>query len=139
MPNALLNRVSFTCVGLGVAAATASSIVDRDGVSSGVYLVTTGLLAIALVVSAVVNKPDNRIWPALLLIAASSIAGQILDARFDNPSTNQAIPEALFLVVQLVLAAGLTFIVSSRLGSDPLSVVVDGIIVGLGAWFLIWV
>ena len=139
MPNALLNRVSLAAAGLGVVVAGASSIIDRDAVSSGAYLAATGLLAVALVVSAIVNKPDNRIWPTLLMIAASSIAGQLLDARFDNPSTNQAIPEALFLLVQLLLAAGLTFIVSSRLGSDPLSVVVDGIIVGLGAWFLIWV
>ena len=139
MPNALLNRVSLAAAGLGVVVAGASSIIDRDAVSSGAYLAATGLLAVALVVSAIVNKPDNRIWPTLLMIAASSIAGQLLDARFDNPSTNQAIPEALFLLVQLLLAAGLTFIVSSRLGSDPLSVVVVGIIVGLGAWFLIWV
>ena len=116
-----------------------NSLVNDDALASAAYLGATALLAIALVTAAIVNRPDNRIWPMLLLIAASSIAGQVLDGRYDNHSQQQALAEACFLIVQLLLAGGLTYISTRRLGSDPVSVIVDGIIVGLGAWFLIWI
>jgi diguanylate cyclase (GGDEF)-like protein len=137
--NAPLHRVSWACGALGVVVAVINSLTDSDALASGAYLTSTVLLGVALVIAALVNKPDNRIWPMLLLIAGTSIAGQVIDARFTDQAPEQAIAEGLFLVVQLLLAVGLTYITAKRLGNDPISVVVDGIIVGLGAWFLIWV
>ena len=129
----------MTCGALGIIVGVANSLTNNDAVASIAYFAATALLALALVVSAISNKPDNRIWPMLLLIAGSSIAGQIFDARFADQSSQQAIAEAFFLLLQILLAIGLTYISARRLGNDPLSGVVDGIIVGLGAWFLIWV
>jgi len=137
--NAPLHRVSWACGALGVVVAVINSLTDSDALASGTYLTSTVLLGVALIIAALVNKPDNRIWPMLLLIAGTSITGQVIDARFTDQAPEQAIAEGLFLVVQLLLAVGLTYISAKRLGNDPISVVVDGIIVGLGAWFLIWV
>ena len=139
MSNAPLHRVSWACGALGVIVAVVNSLTDNDALASGAYFASTVLLGVSLVIAALVNKPDNRIWPMLLLIAGASIAGQVIDARFTDQAPEQAIAEGLFLVVQLLLAVGLTYISAKRLGNDPISVVVDGIIVGLGAWFLIWV
>ncbi|MEY3749190.1 MAG: hypothetical protein RLZZ449_1084, partial [Actinomycetota bacterium] len=126
----------MTCGALGIVVGVANSLTNNDAVASVAYFAATALLALALVVSAISNKPDNRIWPMLLLIAGSSIAGQIFDARFADQSPQQAIAEAFFLLLQILLAIGLTYISARRLGTDPLSGVVDGVIVGLGAWFL---
>ena len=139
MSNAPLHRVSWACGALGVIVAVVNSLTDNDALASGAYFASTVLLGVSLVIAALMNKPDNRIWPMLLLIAGASIAGQVFDARFTDQASEQAIAEGLFLVVQLLLAVGLTYISAKRLGNDPISVVVDGIIVGLGAWFLIWV
>ncbi|MEY2762545.1 MAG: hypothetical protein RLZZ43_360, partial [Actinomycetota bacterium] len=139
MPNAPLHRVSVSCGAIGILVGVVNSVTNNDSVASGAYLAATALLAVALVVSALVNKPDNRIWPMLLLIAGSSITGQILDSRFDDQIAQQAFSEVFFLLLQILLALGLTYISARRLGNDPLSVIVDGVIVGLGAWFLIWV
>ena len=127
------------CGALGVAVGVVNSFVNDDALASSTYLVATVLLGVALVIAAVVNKPDNRIWTMLLLIAGSSIVGQVVDSRFADDSPQQAIAEGCFLLVQVLLAIGLTYISARRLGNDPLSAVVDGIVVALGAWFLIWV
>ncbi|MEY2774979.1 MAG: hypothetical protein RL218_204 [Actinomycetota bacterium] len=129
----------MSCGAIGVLVGVVNTVTNNDSVASGAYLAATALLAVALVVSALINKPDNRIWPMLLLIAGSSIAGQILDSRFDDQIAQQAFSEVFFLLLQILLALGLTYISARRLGNDPLSVIVDGVIVGLGAWFLIWV
>ena len=87
----------------------------------------------------VVNKPDRRVWPALLLLIAVLITAQIFDNRDSTTRATQAISEALFLSVQLVLVIGLFVTVQRRFGRDPINVVFDSLIIGLGSWFLIWV
>jgi len=89
-------------------------------------------------ISAKFNKPDKVLWPALFVIAVASTTAQLLDEQFTNVNL-QAIPESLFLLVQATLAFGLLLIIRRRIGNDPLSVLGDGLIVALGAWFLIWV
>ena len=126
-------------VALGGTLAVVTIIADKSSLSNIFYFVATAQLAVALLVSVRLNAPDRLIWLSLLFIVACSIAGQLLDGVFSVQPAYQAIPEALFLIVQIVLAAGLLFIVSRRLGSDPISVLVDALIVALGAWFLIWV
>jgi diguanylate cyclase (GGDEF)-like protein len=126
-------------VAVGGALALATMIADNQTLSNSFYFVATAQLAVALLVSARINSPDRAVWLSLLVITGFSISGQLLDGTFTDRPAYQAIPEALFLIVQLVLAAGLLFIVGRRLGSEPVSVLVDAMIVALGAWFLIWV
>jgi len=127
----------MVCLGGFLALVTA--IADNTSLGNFFYFIATVQLAITLLVSARVNTPDRIVWLSLLLVTACSIVGQLLDGSYTEGSAYQAIPEALFLIVQLVLAAGLLFIVSRRVGSEPVSVLVDALIVALGAWFLIWV
>lgn len=126
-------------IGVGGFLALAVTIADNATLNNFFYFIATVQLAITLLVSARINSPDRLVWLSLLVVTGSSIMGQLLDGNFPDRPALQAIPEALFLLVQLVLAAGLLFIVSRRLGSEPVSVLVDAMIVALGAWFLIWV
>lgn len=126
-------------IGVGGFLALAVTIADNATLNNFFYFIATVQLAITLLVSARINSPDRLVWLSLLVVTGFSIMGQLLDGNFPDRPALQAIPEALFLLVQLVLAAGLLFIVSRRLGSEPVSVLVDAMIVALGAWFLIWV
>ena len=126
-------------VGVGGLLAIVTMSFANGVISNSTYLIATVQLAIALPISARFNSPDRVVWMSLLVITGLSIAGQLLDGTFFNRFGNQAIPEVIFLIVQFVLAAGLLFIVGRRLGSDPVSVLVDAMIVALGTWFLIWI
>jgi hypothetical protein len=131
-------RISLGLISVGFVLAITNSLVNSIALSNKLYLVATVQLAVALIFSVRVNKPNRAVWPVLLLIVFCSAIAQIFDGTFTDQPSLQAIPETLFLAVQLLLAGGLLFIVSSRLGSDPLSVLADGLIVALGAWFFIW-
>ncbi len=126
-------------VGVGVLSAILTMSFPYVTLSNSIYFIATAQLAITLPISARSNSPDRVIWLSLLVVAGLSIAGQLLDGTFFARIGPQAIPELIFLIVQLVLAAGLLFIVGRRLGSDPVSVLVDAMIVALGTWFLIWI
>ena len=121
-------------IGLGVV----NSAIANSAIADTFYLGSTICLAISLLVSAFINKPDRWVFAGLLTTAASSVAGQIIDASFPERADLQIVAESLFLLVQIVLAAGLLHIVSRRLGSDPRSVLADGLIVAAGSWFLLW-
>lgn len=123
-------------LGFGLAAATVAA---SDGRISGwIYLGSTLQLAVALAVSWRVARPDRRIWAGLLVVVVLSVTGQVLDRSVGEAAATQAAPAGMFLLVQLVLASGLLFISWRRLGSDPVSVLADGVIVAAGSWFLIW-
>jgi diguanylate cyclase (GGDEF)-like protein len=126
-------------VGVGICLAIINSFAVSEGLSSALYLIATLQLAPAVLVSVRKHKPDGLIWPTLIAIAALSAAAQIFDGSFTQQPALQAIPESLFLGVQVLLAAGLLFIIRRRLGSDPASVLADGLIVALGAWFVLWI
>ena len=74
-----------------------------------------------------------------MLLIVILIAAQIFDNRDSSVALTQAISEALFLAVQLILVFGLFVTVQRRFGRDPVNVVFDSLIIGIGSWFLIWV
>jgi hypothetical protein len=119
---------------MSVAVATSGS----QSFSNTAYLIATVQVMVFLAISAKFNKPDKVLWPALFVIAVASSTAQLLDGQFTNANM-QAIPESLFLLVQVTLALGLLLIIRRRIGNDPMSVLGDGLIVALGAWFIIWV
>ena len=138
MNSAPISRLSWALVGVGIALSTCVALSRSSSFSDFAYLAATVQIAIFLAVSAKFNKPDRLLWPALFVIAISSTIAQILNNNVDKASL-QAVPESLFLLVQITLAAGLLLIIRRRIGNDPLSVLGDGLIVALGSWFLIWV
>ena len=125
-------------VGIGVALSACVILSGSSAFSNFAYLAATVQIVIFLAVSAKFNKPDRLLWPALFVIATASTIAQILDNNLADASL-QAVPESLFLLVQITLAGGLLLIIRRRIGNDPLSVLGDGLIVALGSWFLIWV
>lgn len=136
--SAPISRLSWGLTGVGIALSIAVATSNSQHFSEIAYLTATIQVMVFLAVSAKFNKPDRVLWPALFIIAIASTAAQILDNRFSDANL-QAIPESLFLIVQITLAGGLLLIIRRRIGNDPLSVLGDGLIVALGAWFLIWV
>lgn len=134
-----VSRAAWAMIGLAVVA-TGLHIFEFSSVSNDLtYLVAALQVFVAVIFGVVVNKPDRRVWPALLLLVAVLITAQIFDNRDSTTSATQAISEALFLSVQLVLVVGLFVTVRRRFGRDPINVVFDSLIIGLGSWFLIWV
>ena len=138
MNSAPISRLSWGLTGVGLALSVAVATSGSQSFSNAAYLIATVQVMVFLGISAKFNKPDKVLWPALFVIAVASSIAQILDGRFTNVNL-QAIPEALFLLVQITLALGLLLVIRRRIGNDPMSVLGDGLIVALGSWFLIWV
>ncbi len=138
MNSAPISRLSWGLTGVGLVLSVAVATRGSPSFSDSVYLIATVQVMVFLGISAKFNKPDKVLWPALFVIAVASTTAQLLDEQFTNVNL-QAIPESLFLLVQATLAFGLLLIIRRRIGNDPLSVLGDGLIVALGAWFLIWV
>ena len=131
-------RASWALVAIGVVASVFTVVIGREDASRVVYLIATLQLALVVAVAARINRPAVVLWLGLLLIGVLSVAGQLIDAESTDTAALQVTTEALFLLVQIVLATGLLFIVSRRLGSDPRSVLADGLIVATGSWFIVW-
>jgi diguanylate cyclase (GGDEF)-like protein len=138
MKNRNAGRVSLGLGGVGLLGGGINSLIGQAGLSDALYLASTVCLAVSVVVAALLNKPDKFVLVGLLIVALASATGQIISATEPSGVIPQLVAESMFLVVQLVLAAGLLYIVSRRLGSDPRSVLADGLIVASGSWFLLW-
>ncbi|TSA54169.1 MAG: EAL domain-containing protein [Actinobacteria bacterium] len=138
MKAAPIARISWSLVVFGLVLAASNSVIGSVRLSNALYLVSTVQVVVVLIFSVIYVKPDKALWPSLLVLALSSAIAQVFDGSFTQRPQLQAIPEALFLLVQIILASGLLFIITQRLGSDPLSVLADGLVVALGAWFFIW-
>lgn len=123
---------------MGIALAATNSLLADSASADLLYLGSTICLALSLLVAAIVNRPDKWVLTGLLSIAACSVAGQVFDSAFPDRADMQIVAESFFLAVQILLAFGLLYIVSRRLGSDPRSVLADGLIVASGSWFLLW-
>jgi hypothetical protein len=136
--SAPISRLSWGLTGVGLILSVAVATSGSPSFSDSAYLIATVQVMVFLAISAKFNRPDKVLWPALFVIAVASTTAQLLDEQFTNVNL-QAIPESLFLLVQATLAFGLLLIIRRRIGNDPLSVLGDGLIVALGAWFLIWV
>lgn len=134
-----VSRAAWAMIGLA-AVATGLHIFEVSSLSNDmIYLVAAIQVFVAVICGAIVNKPDRRVWPALLLLVAVLITAQIFDNRDLTTRAMQIILEFLFLCVQLVLVVGLFITVQRRFGRDPINVIFDSLIIGLGSWFLIWV
>ena len=134
-----VSRAAWAMIGLAPVA-TGLHMFEVTAVSNDMlYMIAAAQVFVAIIFGVSVNKPDRRVWSALLLLIVVLILAQIFDNR-DSPTVSaQSISEALFLTVQLILVVGLFITVQRRFGRDPINVVFDSLIIGLGSWFLIWV
>ena len=106
-----------------------------NGIDSPFAIAAISLAALGMIVGLLAHKPPTSI----LLTSATSLV--LLGAALQTSlhSTNVSLIESLVLGSQLVLVAGLIVFVRRRLGPRASNVLADGLIVGLGAWVLIWV
>ncbi len=134
-----VSRAAWAMIGFALIAAGLDIFGTGGELNNLIYLLAAAQVIIAVAIGTVVNKPDRRVWPALLLLISFLIAAQIFDNRDSDSISTQVVSEALFLGVQLILVCGLFVTVQNRIGRDALNVIFDSLIIGLGSWFLIWV
>ncbi len=134
-----VSRAAGVMIGFALIAVSLHIFGTGGELNNLIYLIAAAQVIIAVAIGAVVNKPDRRVWPALLLLVSFLIAAQIFDNRDSDSISTQVVSEALFLTVQSILVCGLFVTVQNRIGRDALNVIFDSLIIGLGSWFLIWV
>ena len=93
------------------------------------------LTAFALVAGAPVHRPSGTVL-ATLFFSVGPMAAALVATDGNIPLTTV---ESLVLFSQLSLAVGLATFVRRRLGARSSAVLADGVIVGMGAWVLVWV
>ena len=134
-----VSRAAWVMVGVAFIASGVHIFGGGGLLNDNLYLASAAQVIIAVIIGTLVNKPDRRVWPALLLLILFLIAAQVFDNRTSTSVSVQMTSEALFLIVQLILVVGLFVTVQRRIGHDAINVIFDSLIIGLGSWFLIWV
>ena len=104
-------------------------------IDSPYAIAAISLAVVGMVVGLIAHTPPVSI----LLTSATSLVLLSIALQTSLHSTNESLIESLVLGSQLVLVAGLIVFVRRRLGPRTSNVLADGLIVGLGAWVLIWV
>ena len=72
-------------------------------------------------------------------VALASVLADTSNSWFVYEGLSTSYPEILFLGVLIILIPSLLSLIRQRLGTQARSVVIDGLIVGLGAWVIVWV
>jgi diguanylate cyclase (GGDEF)-like protein len=122
---------------LGAAALGAiHGITQASTTSATASLAVAGALG-AVLIGALANKPPFVVSATAAFAVAVIAASRIIEDR----STSSVSPtvELLLLASQVGLVIGLLLIVRRRLLGQLANVLTDGIIVGLGAWVLVWI
>ena len=99
------------------------------------------LLCLALtVIGILIGVGANKAPTSVTLVTFASL-GAIFASRAieDRHNGHSLLVESLLLLSQVVLVGGLVFIVRRRLTGQAGNVLADGLIVGTGAWLIVWV
>lgn len=98
----------------------------------------TGLamLACASLLSIWVHPKARFAVLAATTTVATVVTAAVLDA---DSSVDARVPEFLYCAALALLALGLVVLLRRRLGPGSGEVLVDGVMVGLGAWIVMWV
>lgn len=109
--------------------------IGSDRIDSPFAIAALAIAVIGILLGLATHRP-----PASIL--GTSLTSVVLLSAALNTSihtTRPTLVESMVLASQLVLVAGLVVFVRRRLGPRASNVLADGLIVGLGAWVLIWV
>ena len=125
-----------------------------------VVLVVLRVQGVGVSVDSVHRAPDATWWATIGLLVAGLAGGPLLRRQSPRSSLLPLVAATLLVAVrlsdasatgrtlgvecavlasQLLLAAGFAFLARRRSGSSTLTALMDGIIVGLGAWMVLWV
>ena len=124
--------VAVAAIGLG-----ATHAVVADSFSSAPAIACTVIAIFGIVIGLMAHKAPISIATLTGLTAAAILAARIIEN--DSSSSHSLATESLFLAAQVLLVLGLVFIIRRRLTGQVANVLADGLIVGIGAWLIVWV
>ena len=125
---------------LALAGVAASWVSGSLGGSTRAQAVALAVAAILLVATAPVLRHASRaVWPWLGAAALCVSTAAVLATRTGISDTAALTRDTAFLAAQLVFVGALAGLARRRLRADLSSVVPDALIVGLGAWTVLWV
>ena len=115
--------------------ATHAVIADSFSTVPALACLVIAIFGIVIGISA--HKAPMSIAALTALTAAAILAARIIEN--DSKSSQPLVAESLFLASQILLVLGLVLIVRRRLTGQAANVLADGLIVGIGAWLIVWV
>ena len=124
--------VAVAAIGLG-----ATHAVTADSFSSVPAFACLVIAIFGIVLGIIAHKAPMSVTALTVLTAASILAARIIEN--ESSSSHSLATESLFLTSQVLLVLGLVFIIRRRLTGQVANVLADGLIVGIGAWLIVWV
>ena len=115
----------------------ATHAVTADNLNSVPAIACLVIAVIGIVIGITVHKAPMFIAAITALTAAAILAARIIE--IDSKTSHSLATESLFLTSQVLLVLGLVFIIRQRLVGQAADVLADGLIVGIGAWLIVWV
>jgi diguanylate cyclase (GGDEF)-like protein len=123
---------AIAAIGLGAAHA-----LTADGFSSVTALACLAISLLGFVIGVASSKTPLPVAVVTVFTALVIVVARAIEENADSPHT--LIPESLFLASQVLVVLGLVFILRRRLHGQAGNVLADGLIVGIGAWLVVWV
>lgn len=123
---------ALSAVGLGAAHA-----VIANGFSSIPAIACLVIATLGIVAGVGTHTAPMPVATITALTATAILAARIIENR--HSAHHSLLTESLFLMSQLFLVLGLVFIIRRRLTAQAGNVLADGLIVGIGAWLIVWV
>ena len=124
--------VAVAAIGLG-----ATHAVTADSFSSVPAFACLVIAIFGIVLGIIAHKAPMSVAALTVLTAASILAARIIEN--ESSGSHSLATESLFLASQVLLVLGLVFIIRRRLTGQVANVLADGLIVGIGAWLIVWV
>ena len=124
--------VAVAAIALG-----ASHAITADSFSSVPSIACLFVALIGIVIGITAHKAPMSVAALTVLTAAAILVARVIENGSD--SSHSSATESLFLASQVVLVLGLVFIIRRRLTGQVANVLADGLIVGIGAWLIVWV
>ena len=126
-----LSAASWLTLVYGLGLGALYSSLNRDQQQ---FAVVASFVVVALAL--VVGSASNRAPLPLLLIVVTAC---VLAMTHNVSDLDPVVVELCLLGAHIITAIGLAIILRSRLRSNARNVTADGLIVGLGAWLIVWV
>lgn len=115
----------------------ATHALTADSFSSGPAVACMAISLLGFVIGVVANKAPLPVAFVTIFSALVIVAARAIEENTNTPDT--LISESLFLASQVLIVLGLVFILRRQLHGQAGNVLADGLIVGIGAWLVVWV
>ena len=123
---------AIAAIGLGAAHAL---IADSFSSIPAISCLVIALLGFVIGVAS--NKTPGPIAFVTAFTAVALVTARLIEENIKTP--HSIVPESLFLASQILVVLGLVLIIRRRLLGQAGNVLADGLIVGIGAWLVVWV